>query len=236
MFVFHRNFRVPPILTRPISGLIFLVLGILMLAGCEEAFQDGATRAKEKAEKKYNEGDFPGAIGFYEEALDGTEKGAEIHYRMALIYDDKLKQPVSAIHHFQRYLDLNPKGSHTKDARNFIKDDQMKLVASLTNGALLTQEDAARLKNDNLTLRKQLTELRAMPRFSPQKGGVPGDATQKPIPPGARTYVVQPGDTLALISRKFYKNSERWKDIEDANFNSLGGKVKLKPGMTLIIP
>ena len=209
---------------------------LLALSGCDEAFQNNSARARETAEKKFSEGDFSAALGFYEASLDGTAKSADIHYRMALIYDDKLKQPVSAIHHFQRYLDLAPKGSHAKDARNFIKEDELKLVGSLTNGAMLTQEDAARLKNDNLALRKQLTELRAMPRYSGQKGGTAGDATQKPIPPGARTYVVEPGDTLASISRKFYKNTGNWKDIEDANFNSLGGKVKLKPGMTLIIP
>ena len=68
------------------------------------------------------------------------------------------------------------------------------------------------------------------------KNGTAGDPVQKPIPPGAKTYVVQHGDTLASISRKFYKNSGRWKDIQDANFNSLSGTVKLKQGMTLIIP
>ena len=223
MVVFHRN-------------LILMAACLFALSGCEEAFQDNAVLAKEKAEKKFNEGDFHAAIGLYEAALSGGEKSAELHYRMALIYDDKLKQPVSAIHHFQRYLDLMPNGAHAKEASKFIKEDELKLITSLTNGAMLSQEDAAHLKNDNLVLRKQLTELRAMPRFSSQKGGPASDATQKPIPPGARTYVVEPGDTLALISRKFYKNSERWKDIEDANFNSLGGKVKLKPGMTLIIP
>jgi len=186
------------------------------------------------AEKKFTEGDYPAAVQFYEASLDGTQKTAEIHYRLALIYDDKIKQPVSAIHHFQRYLELDPNGSHAREAKNFLKEDEIKLGTTLANGALLTQEDAARLKNDNLTLRKQLTELRAMPRYQPPKGS--GDAAQKPIPPGARTYVVESGDTLASISRKFYKNPQRWKDIEDANFNSLSGVVKLKPGMTLIIP
>ena len=213
------------------SILIFNIALILLLTGCEEAFQNGATRSREQGDKKNKEGDFRGAIKFYEAALDGSEKSAEVHYNMALIYDEKLKQPVSAIHHFQRCLDLDPKGVHVKDARNFIKEDEHKLVNSLTNGALLTQDDAARLKNDNLTLRKQLTELRAQPR-----GGVQKEGEQKPIPPGARTYVVEPGDTLASISRKFYKSGERWKDIEDANFNALGGKNKLKVGMTLYIP
>ena len=32
------------------------------------------------------------------------------------------------------------------------------------------------------------------------------------------------------------RTKRRWKDIQDANFNSLEGTVKIKPGMTLIIP
>jgi nucleoid-associated protein YgaU len=138
------------------------------------------------------------------------------------------------MHHFQRYLELAPNATHAKEARDFLKEDQLRLVTSLSRGAFLTQEDAARLKNDNLALRKQLTELRALPRFAPQNGGKPSESV--PGSPGARTYVVQPGDTLASISRKFFKTSGRWKDIQDANFNSLSGTVKLKPGATLIIP
>jgi len=62
------------------------------------------------------------------------------------------------------------------------------------------------------------------------------EPVQKPIPPGARTHVVQSGETLASIANKYYKNGARWKDIQDANFNSLEGTVKIKPGQKLIIP
>ena len=41
---------------------------------------------------------------------------------------------------------------------------------------------------------------------------------------------------MASIALKFYKNRARWKDIQDANFNSLDGTVKIKPGQKLIIP
>ncbi len=212
-----------------------LAAACLALAGCDQLFQDKAAQGAEEAQKKANEGNYAAAILAYESALDGSPKSADIHFRLGLIYDDKLKEPVSAVHHFQRYLDLAPKGSHAKDARNFIKEDELKLVTSMSKGALMTQEESARLKNENLQLRKQLNELRAT-RTAAVKGGTPGEPVQKPIPPGAKTYVVQQGDTLASISRKFYKKSGRWKDIQDANFNELNGTVKLKSGMTLIIP
>jgi len=47
---------------------------------------------------------------------------------------------------------------------------------------------------------------------------------------------VQPGDTLASISRKFYKSSGRWQRILDANSDTLSKPSDLKPGQTLIIP
>ena len=56
------------------------------------------------------------------------------------------------------------------------------------------------------------------------------------IPAGARTYVVQKGDTLASISRKFFKHASRAKDIQDANSGTLNGTNKIKAGQSLIIP
>src|SRR5439155_1531541 len=53
---------------------------------------------------------------------------------------------------------------------------------------------------------------------------------------GSRTYVVQSGDTLASISRKFYKSSARWEKILDANKENIPNPAKLKVGQTLIIP
>ena len=51
-----------------------------------------------------------------------------------------------------------------------------------------------------------------------------------------RSYTVQPGDTLASISRKFYKSSARWQRILDANSDILSKPSDLKPGQMLVIP
>ena len=211
---------------------------LFLSAGCDQVFQDPAKRSLDTAEKKYNEGDYVSAIQYYEGALDGTVATAEVHYKMALLYDDKLKNPLAATYHFQRYLELSPSGSHAKDVRSFIQEDNLKLVSSLSHGAMMSQEDAARLKNDNLILRKQIEQLRAAPRTPAAPGEAPAGNIDpgKPLPAGATTYEVQHGDTLASIARKFYKGSARWKDIQDANYNTLKGTVKLKAGMTLIIP
>ena len=213
--------------------IVAVALPLLMLAtgGCDQLFQKREVRALELAEKKRAAGDIEQAIGLYEQALDGTAKTADVHYTLAMIYDEKVKDPLSALHHFHRYLALAPDGSHAKDAKNFVKQDEFKLGTTLSKGALLTQEDAAKLKNENLKLREDLAKAKA-PKPTPE----PGQAGVQQIPPGSRTYVVQKGDTLASISRKFFKNASRAKDIQDSNFNTLGGTNKIKPGQTLIIP
>ncbi len=59
---------------------------------------------------------------------------------------------------------------------------------------------------------------------------------QHTIPPGATTYIVQPGDTLSKIAARFYQNPRLWKKIYEANKASLGVDAKLKKGQILIIP
>ena len=218
--------------------------------GCDQMFQEKGERYFAQAEKKYALQEYPEAVLLYEAALDGTPKTAEIHYKLGLIYEEKINVPVSAIHHFQRYLALAPKGAHAREAQKFLKEDQLKLSAALGNGATVSQEEAKRIKNTNLELQKKVVQLKeeleatqkakvAAAKTPAGKGGTPAkpEQTQKPLKPGVRTYTVQPGDTFASISRKFYKNNAaRWKEIQSANFGSVEGTAKLKPGMVLMVP
>ncbi|MEI7957942.1 MAG: LysM peptidoglycan-binding domain-containing protein [Verrucomicrobiota bacterium] len=234
--------------------LIRLTLAVcaaaLLLSGCDQMLQDKREHNFAQAEKKQAAQEYPEAVLLYEAALDGTPKTADIHYKLGLMYEDRIKAPVSAIHHFQRYLELAPKGAHARDAQKFLKEDQLKLSATLGNGATVSQEEARRMKNGNLELQKKIIQLKdeleaankakvAAYKAMGAKGaaGVKPEQPQKPLLPGVRTYTVQPGDTFASISRKFYKNnSARWKDIQDTNFGTVEGTAKIKPGMVLMIP
>ena len=197
----------------------------------------------DQAEQKQAARDFRGAINAYEQALDGTGKTAEAHFRMGLIYSEKLNDPVGAVHHFRRYMELSPTGAHVGEAKANLDRLDLTLATSLAGGTLISHAEALRLKTENSDLRKQLAAAQSgLPAtatsFSPGKSsgklGSPGpDANPAP---GAHSYQVQPGDTLASISRKFYKTKARAKDIQDANMNSVPNAAKLKTGQTLIIP
>ncbi|MGB8167872.1 MAG: LysM domain-containing protein [Chthoniobacteraceae bacterium] len=223
-------------------ALLFSLSALALFAGCDRLFDKGSKDELAAGDKKAAAGDFHAAVGAYEAALDGTEKTANAHWKLALIYDDKLKVPRDAIHHFERYLDLAPNGSHAKDAKAMLKQAETRLALAQGKGSFMTQEDAVRLKNENLRLNKLLAEVRAQKAMTPVpvaaggKAGKAGEQPQKPVAPGQRTHVVKPGETMASIAQLYYKNKGKWKDIQDANFYSTNGTPKIKPGQTLIIP
>jgi len=215
---------------------VLIAVSLLALPACERLFDKGTKENIAAADKKAAAGDYRTAVDLYEGALDGTSKTAEVHYKLALLYDDKLKSPIDALHHMDRYIELAPNGPHVRDAKAYKKEGEARLLTKLSNGSPITQQDAVRLKNENQILREQLTALRAQKAMPAATLNGKGEPVQKPIPPGARTYTVRSGDTLAKISRKYYKTPTRARDIQDANFNALSGTVKIKPGMVLIIP
>lgn len=53
---------------------------------------------------------------------------------------------------------------------------------------------------------------------------------------GARTHVVQKGDTLYKLARQYYNDQSKWKDIWQANKTRVPNKDKLEVGTKLIIP
>jgi nucleoid-associated protein YgaU len=232
----------------PKARALLAMLALAPMTGCEQLYIQRAEEQRSAAELKINSGEYEAAVALYEASLDGTPASAAIHYKLGLLYDEKLAEPMSAVHHFRRYLALAPDGVHAKDAEGMIKEDQLKLITQYGHGATIPQQEAVRLKNDNLALRKQVLDLRdeleASSRARAQmlkslgKSGTAyrEEQIQKDLIPGVQTYTVQKGDTLASISKKFYNNPGRWKRIQDANFNAMEGTAKLKIGMVLMIP
>ncbi len=228
---------------RSASGWLALLLAGLLLAGCDHSPFDRSERGMDDAEQRQAARDFRGAVNAYEQALDGTAKTSDAHFRMGLIYAEKLSDPVSAVHHFRRYMELSPNGSHVKEAQANLARLELTLATNLAGGTLISHTDAMRLKTENAELKKQLAArdnpvaaVAGGPLAPNKSGKTAGKDTDKKLAPGSRTYVVQPGDTLASISRKFYKTKTRTKDIQDANLNAVPDATKLKKGQVLIIP
>ena len=227
---------------RAASGTEILRLGLsiscfLTLVSCDRMMTPRNAQLVKDADAKSSQGDYLGAISLYETALDGTTHTAEIHYKLALLYDDKLNDPLNALHHFKRYLMLNPSGARAGEVKDFMKRDEIALLTNLSGDSVVTRAEAARLRNENLSLRKQIEERALKARASeeePQKHTRTETSALRKA--GGQTYVVKPGDTLFSISRKFYKSPSRWKQIRDANKGTVDNAGKLQPGQTLTIP
>jgi nucleoid-associated protein YgaU len=64
-------------------------------------------------------------------------------------------------------------------------------------------------------------------------GGHPAPASRLGA---AKTYVIQPGDTLAKIARKLYGSEARWKLLYDRNRAAIPDPARLEVGRTLDVP
>jgi nucleoid-associated protein YgaU len=64
------------------------------------------------------------------------------------------------------------------------------------------------------------------PSAAPAGGGVPT----------VRMYVVQSGDSLSKISKKFYGDANKWKQIFEANRDVVKNPDMIQPGWRLRIP
>ena len=211
---------------------------LVLVSGCDRMVTSRNTRLVKEADWKAAQGDYLWAINLYEAALDGTPQSAEVHFKLALLYDDKMNDPLHALHHFKRYLVLDPNGSHAVEVKDFMKRDEVALGTSLSGDSVVTRAEAARLRNENLNLHRQIDAGPAKPRAvadkSASRHGEKEKAESKKT--GSHTYTVKEGDTLASISRRFYKTSKRWREIRDANEKKIDDPDNLKAGLTLTIP
>jgi len=222
------------------ANLVCVCSSILLLcglAGCDRVGGSRYAQLIQDADSKSAQGDFARAVDLYEAALEDSEslRKAELHYKLALLYDDKLNDPVSALHHFRRCLTLSPNGPHVKDVKESIQRDEIAALTALSGDSVITRAEAARLRNENLTLHKELETRVASPRIGSEKSQT-NEAKKAGAKKAARTYVVQSGDTLFSISRKLYKSPRHWKDILEANKKNIRDPKDLTVGQTLIIP
>ncbi|PYL15594.1 MAG: hypothetical protein DME30_11130 [Verrucomicrobia bacterium] len=211
---------------------------LVLVSACDRMVTSRNTRLVKEADWKAAQGDYLWAINLYEAALDGTPQSAEVHFKLALLYDDKMNDPLHALHHFKRYLVLDPNGSHAVEVKDFMKRDEVALGTSLSGDSVVTRAEAARLRNENLNLHRQIDAGPTKPRPAADKSssrhGDKEKAESKKT--GSHTYTVKEGDTLTSISRRFYKTSKRWREIRDANEKKIDDPENLKAGLTLTIP
>ncbi len=309
--------------------LCWLCLSLtLALTGCERA--GGLPFTSEETDPEYTRGKQLVRQGREQEALAAFLKviavrkddAPESHLEAALLYQQHIKDPIAAIYHFRKFLELQPNSRQADLVRQRIDAAKREFARTLPAHPL---EDASvklefmdqleRLQRENDQLKAELSALRAglpegaeppaaprlrsssaailppvfeapkpaAPRPAPATAATepaappemsaeaPVDEEPSPIlhapmpaspPPAApsitspvsrpptvpsrptspvaaagRRHVVGPGDTLYSLAQKYYGNRSKWREIYNANRDTLRSEGdKLRIGMELNLP
>jgi len=62
------------------------------------------------------------------------------------------------------------------------------------------------------------------------------EVPKPPAKPRTATYVVEKGDNLSKIAKKFYGDPNKWRKIYEANRDRIKDPNKIRPGQVLVIP
>lgn len=238
---------------------VALVAPLLLLPGCMR----NTARIEEKEENhpRYREGkarmqqgEFDGAIKTFETLLRENPSMARPHLELGVLYDERKKDYVRAIYHYQAYLELRPDSDKRKWLEQAVNHAKMSFVGTYPMSPPAAREmeqakaelEALRVQNRQLldALRKHSGGVAPEPlppdRVEPRPPGpVPAPVPQVVVPAPPQppdSYAVQSGDTLGKIAMKVYGDSSKWNRIYEANKSSIPDKKSLKIGQPLIIP
>ena len=219
---------------------------VWLAAGCGQgvSWQDNRDERDplfQRARERKNTQDVDGAIKLYNEALDNKPQLARAHLEVGLLYAKK-ENFVRAIYHYQRYLELRPAAEKRDLVTSLIREAQLCYAASLPNRPPGAIEEIALLKKEIEALRAQ--RLGTNVQHNASSAVAVFSNVPRPLPPpqpvsaqpAVRTHIVQPGETLAAMAAKEYKNRNKWRKIFDANRDTLTTPESARAGQTLIIP
>ncbi|MEM1059329.1 MAG: tetratricopeptide repeat protein [Verrucomicrobiota bacterium] len=259
---------------------------LALVAGCNQQDPNLAKETSEnpffaQAEAQLQANNYVEAVNSYEAALQANPEVAQAHFEIARIYSERLNDPVSAIYHFDRYVELRPESDQRASVEQLRDDAKLTFAANNAKDSVELQQTITRLQNENKLLKDELegfkqrlaaaTSPPAGPAFeavasvsetavaeevSSDESGQPsilaavaeeataetsedGEADSKPAQP-ARTYVLQSGDSLWKIARKFYPDDRDInaviKRIREANPETLANDRNLKIGTEIVLP
>ena len=234
---------------------IFLLL--IFLSSCEQ----GGPVVKEENDSGFQRALSLLKVGNDEDALEEflavtrrTMHCPKSHLQVGMLFLnlESRKDPVAAIYHFQRFLLLENNSKEAPKVRQLIVTAEREIIRELPGEPYADYLDSLDLREKNNRLMREVADLKARLGLPSNERDIRHTGSSVPVrnpkvlkfktdpspiaPHRARTYVVQKGDSLYGISRKFYGDSSYIDQIFQANRNSLTSKNNLKLGQKLIIP
>jgi LysM repeat protein len=232
---------------RAVLAWLALPLGFSLVSGCAKSVysldaEEMNQPLMKKALAHEGDGKSDAAILVYQRVLEMDPKMARAHLNLAFLMDEQKKDYIRAIYHYQRYAELRP----TTEKRTMI-NDRIRMAKTAFAATLFQQPPDMRnaiqsLKRENATLKATIVRLqkKAAERESSARVARASPETPTPSPPPApdipRTYKVRRGDTLSSIADDVYGDSNKWREIYNANRTRLRSSDGIRIGQILVIP
>src|ERR1035438_840675 len=193
--------HVKALVTRRFLPYAFAVVFVLLTA-CERSAPVSDAAAEQevnylRAKKLYEQQDFPAAAEFYKKTLSVNPDFAKAHLELGLLSDDKLGDPIAAIYHYRRYLELRPDSEKRKLVEDFIERAKLSLAAKLPQSPVVDPGELTRLQNDKAALLQENAMLRSRVAELEKATTVAGTAVAEP-PAGA--VATAPANVMTLNS------------------------------------
>lgn len=123
-----------------------------------------------------------------------------------------------------------------KEVRELLEEDEESAPLTAPAG-----EFASLLKDDKDGEASQSSLLPKQPEVKPskkveEKDDSASEKAKPALPERPKTYVVQEGDTLYGVAKRFYGNISAWKQIRDANKAVISTDNRLRAGDTIVLP
>lgn len=189
----------------------------------------------------------------------------ESHLEAGYIYLNALKDPIRSIYHFDRYLELKPESAQSTQVKQLIETAKKEFIRQIPTKPFQTDIDRVDLlevikkqQREFEALKKKYNQALLMIKKMQDDGddeegegksasqnnpttnlalaeryGVSSEVDPSRVP---RTYVIQAGDSLSKISKKFYGTESRFIDILQANRDNIPSERALRIGLEIVIP
>jgi len=186
------------------------LLALVLAGGCDRG--DSLTLSSETDDPFYRQGQQLSKQGRNQEALNAylkviakrDETAPESHLEVGLILLRHVKDPIAAIYHFRKYLELQPNSRQAVYVRGLIDTAKREFARTLPATPLESQADQLekqdqidRLLRDNDQLRAELASLRAGVPAPPVRSQAPLDNQDSGGAPVIKITTVQPEPAAA---------------------------------------
>lgn len=246
-----------PFLRRSLTRSFAVIFACLFLLSCgtgnRPVFEETDEPEYLRGKKFLRQGEEDQALLAFLRVIDNRTDSPESHLEAGLLYLNEMNQPVLAIYHFMKFLELRPEAIQAPEVESLIdtakkefartlpgrpfrsgieQTDLLEVVERERNENNRLKSRIARLERENQELRSRLSEISSTPSRS-RTGTV---AESRPAGTEPAVYEVRPGDTLSSIARSVLGSSARWEEIFQANRDLLRSPNDLRVGQELRIP